>query len=158
MGANLLPTYRQPSFALTPEQKTFLKRRFRDAVGTQPELKHLKTILLRLGGEFLVAPPKPDQDVPLLLEQGFLTSGPTTIRVMKSSSCHQNVASVWTKRRFGIVGIATGYALSGDGLWRQHSWGILRDGVLETTEARLKYFGLVLQGRRADFFAASNST
>jgi len=75
---------------------------------------------------------------------------------MKSSSCHQNVAFLWTKRKFGIVGIATGYALTDDGLWRQHSWGILRDGVLETTEARLKYFGIVLQGERADFFAANN--
>jgi hypothetical protein len=143
---------------MTPEQKTFLNRRFRDAIGKQPELKRLKTLLLRFGGDFLVPPPKPDQDIPLLLEQGFFTSGPTKLKVMKSSSCHQNVASVWTKRQFGIVGIATGYALSDDGLWRQHTWGILRDGVLETTEARLKYFGIVLQGDRADFFAASNPT
>jgi hypothetical protein len=143
---------------MTPEQRTFLSRRFRDAVAQQPELKRLKALLLRLGGEFLVAPQKPDQDVPMLLEQGFLTSGPTALKVMKSSSCHQNVASVWTKRKFGIVGIATGYALSSDGLWRQHSWGILRDGVLETTKARLKYFGIVLQGERAEFFAARNST
>jgi hypothetical protein len=141
---------------MTPERETFLDRRFRDAVGKQPELKHLKTMLLRMGGECVVAPPKPDQDVPMLLERGFLTSGPITLKVMKSSSCHQNVASVWTKRKFGIVGIATGYALTDDGLWRQHSWGILRDGVLETTKTRLKYFGIVLQGERADFFAASN--
>lgn len=139
------------------EQKTFLNRRFREAVSNQPELKHLKALLLGLGGDFLVAPPRPDQDVPRLLEQGFLISGPVTLRVMKSSSCHQNVASLWATRRFGIVGIATGYALSEDGLWRQHSWGILRDGVLETTETRLKYFGIVLQGGEADFFASSNS-
>jgi hypothetical protein len=31
------------------------------------------------------------------------------------------------------------------------------DGVLETTETRLKCFGIVLQGKRADFFAESNS-
>jgi hypothetical protein len=92
----------------------------------------------------------------MLLEQGFITAGPITLKVMKSSSCHQNIASVWTKRKFGIVGIATGYALSDDGLWRQHSWGILRDGVLETTQTRQKYFGIVFQGERADFFAASN--
>ena len=141
---------------MTPEQKTFLNRRFRDAVGKQPELKRLRKMLLRLGGDCVVAPRKPDQDVPMLLEQGFLTSGPATLKVMKSSSCHQNVAFVWTNRKFGIVGVATGYALSGDGLWRQHSWGILRDGVLETTKTRRKYFGVVLQGERADFFAASN--
>jgi len=71
---------------MTPEQKTFLDRRFRDAVGKQPELKRFKRMLLRMGGECVVAPPKPDQDIPMLLERGFLTSGPTTLKVMKSSS------------------------------------------------------------------------
>ena len=142
---------------MTPEQKAFLNRRFREAVSKQPELRQLKTLLIRLGGDFLVAPPKPDQDVPMLLQQGFLTSGPILQKIMKSSSCHRNVAAVWKKKRFGIVGIATGYGLSDDGLWRQHSWGILRDGVLETTQTRLKYFGIVLQGKGADFFAANNS-
>jgi hypothetical protein len=75
---------------------------------------------------------------------------------MNVSSCHQNVASVWKKRRFGIVAIATGYALTQDGLWRQHSWGILRDGVLETTVVRVKYFGILLQGAAADRFAEHN--
>jgi hypothetical protein len=32
----------------------------------------------------------------------------------------------------------------------------LREGVLETTEARAKYFGIILQGEKADFFAFSN--
>jgi len=85
-------------------------------------------------------------------------AGPVRLRLMKSSLCHQNVASVWAKRRFGIVGVATGYVLSEDGLWRQHSWGILRDGILETTEARSKYFGIIFQGDEADFFASSNSS
>ena len=144
---------------MTPENKKFLSRRLRDAVSKQPELKQLKTLLLQLGGDSIVAPPRtPDQDVSSLLKSGFVTSGPITLKVMKSSSCHQNIAAVWTKKRFGIVGIATGYALSEDGLWRQHSWGILREGVLETTEAREKYFGIVLQGEKADFFAFSNSS
>ena len=36
------------------------------------------------------------------------------------------------------------------------SWGVLRNGVLETTKERLKYFGLLFQGKRADFLAESN--
>jgi hypothetical protein len=143
---------------MTPEQAEFLHRRLDRAVSQQPELERLKELLLHLGGEFLVAPPKPDQDVPMLLEQGFLMSGPIMLNVMESSSCHRNVASVWIRKEFGIVGIATGYALSDDGLWRQHTWGVLRAGVLETTEERLKYFGLLFQGKRADFFAESNSS
>jgi len=92
----------------------------------------------------------------MLLETGFLTGGPIKLKVMNASSCHQNVASVWKKRRFGIVAIATGYALTQDGLWRQHSWGILRDGVLETTVVRVKYFGILLQRAAADRFAEHN--
>lgn len=143
---------------MTPEQKQFLSRRLRDATKSQPELKRLKSILLRIGGVFLVAPPKVDGDVPALLESGFLTRGPITLQIMKSSSWHQNVAALWKSKKAGVVAIATGYALSEDGLWRQHTWGILRDGILETTEARLEYFGLVLQGERADEFAARNTS
>ena len=141
-----------------PERKAFLNSKLREAAAKQPELKRLKALLLRLGGDLLVAPSKPDQDVPMLLEQGFVMSGPIKLKVMKSNSCHQNVALVWSKRKFGIVGIATGYALTNDGLWRQHSWGILRFGVLETTSTRLTYFGIALQGERADFFAENNPT
>jgi hypothetical protein len=141
---------------MDPEQKAFLNRRFREAVREQPELKRLKSILLRMGGIFLVASPRSDGDIPALLESGFLTSGPITLKIMKSSSCHQNVAALWKSRKAGIVAIATGYALSDDGLWRQHSWGIRRDGILETTQPRSKYFVLVLQGVKADHFMTSN--
>lgn len=113
---------------MTPEQKKFLQGRLRKAVSVQPELKHLKLLLLRFGGDFIVAPQKPDPDVPRLLESGFLMSGPITMELMNDNKCHQNVAAVWNTRKPNIVGIATGYALSEDGLWRQHSWGILRDG------------------------------
>lgn len=142
---------------MTPEQQQLLERRLRQAVTSQPELERLKEVLLALGGEFLVAPPKADQDLLWLLERGFLMAGPIRLKIMESSSCHQNVSQVWKNRAIGIVGIATGYALSDDGLWRQHSWGLLRDGVLETTEARQKYFGILLQGKAADHFASANS-
>jgi hypothetical protein len=119
-------------------------------------MRRLKVILLRFGGELLVAPPKLDPDVPALLVFGFLMSGPVNLKCMRENSCHQNVASIWKTRRFGIVGVATGYALSDDGLWRQHTWGILRNGVLETTKERTKYFGILHQGAGADHFAECN--
>ena len=71
--------------------------------------------------------------------------------------CHQNIAAVWRKGRRGLVGVATGYALSNDGLWRQHTWGVMRDGVLECTEERRKYFGILLQDSAADYFASCNN-
>jgi hypothetical protein len=49
--------------------------------------------------------------------------------------------------------IESGFALSREGLWQQHCWGLLRDGVLETTVVREKYFGLIFQGKAADEFA-----
>jgi len=138
------------------EQKKLLTKRLQEAIEKQPEIKRLSALLLRLGGEFLVAPSNPDQDIPLLLEDGFVTSGTIKLKPMKSSSCHQNVASLWKKKQLGIVAISTGYGLSEDGLWRQHSWGIWREGILETTRTRTKYFGIILQGKHADFFAANN--
>jgi hypothetical protein len=141
---------------MIPEQRRFLGRRLRHGSRNQPELKRLKILLLRFGGDFLVAPPKPDPDLLMLLQSGFLIGGTTVLKPMKRSSYHQNVSALWKGRRHGIVGIATGYALSEDGLWRQPSWGLLRDGVLETTETRLKYFGIVLPGEKAPNFAQCN--
>jgi hypothetical protein len=143
---------------MTPDQKTFLEGRFRKAIVEQPELKQLKSLLLKIGGDFIVAPPKEDPEVPRLLRAGFLMSGPILLKPMKASMCHQNISAVWTKGRKGLIGIATGYALSEDGLWRQHTWGVMRDGVLESTEERLKYFGLLLQDSAADHFASCNAT
>ena len=139
------------------EQLKFLQRRLRQASLEQPDVKRLKLLLLRLGGTFIVAPPKPDADIPALLDSGFVMSGTAKLKRGKASMCHQNVAASWKARRLGIIGIATGYALSEDGLWRQHSWGLLRDGILETTELRVKYFGILLQGDRADYFASCNA-
>jgi hypothetical protein len=134
------------------DQKKFLQARFRKAVGDQPELKHLKVLLLRLGGDFIVAPQRADPDISALLEFGFLMRGPITMELMARNGCHQNVASLWKSPKRRIIGVATGYAMSEDGLWRQHSWGVLRDGLLETTEAREIYFGILLQGSGADRF------
>jgi hypothetical protein len=141
---------------MTPDQRKFLKGRFQKAILEQPEMKQLKSLLLSFGGDFVVAPPKADPDVPRLLRSGFLMSGPILTKLMKTSMCHQNVSTVWTKGQKGLIGIATGYALSDDDLWRQHTWGLMRDGVLESTEARLKYFGILLQDAAADSFANCN--
>jgi hypothetical protein len=46
---------------------------------------------------------------------GFLPRAP--------SNCHGNTAMLYVHHR-GAVQIASGYALSEDGLWYQHSWGI----------------------------------
>jgi len=72
---------------------------------------------------------------------------------MAENSCHWNVASLWRQKEGSLVAIATGYALT-KGLWRQHSWGIQRDAILETTESRESYFGLRMEGSEADAYAS----
>jgi hypothetical protein len=41
-----------PPSDVTPEQRKFLQDRLRKAMGEQPDLGRLKTILLRFGGTF----------------------------------------------------------------------------------------------------------
>jgi hypothetical protein len=141
---------------MTDEQKRFLDHRFREAAGHQPDLAVLRGLLLSLGGVHLVAPPFPDPDLPLVIDAGFVMAGPVARRTMEKSECHRNVAEIWAKKRHGLVGIGTGYSLNDDGLWRQHSWGLLREGILETTVPRAKYFGVLLQHGAADLFAIAN--
>jgi len=141
---------------MTKEQKRLLDRRFREAAEQQPELEVLRNLLLGLGGTHLVAPPCTDVTLPLLINAGFVMAGPVVRRTMRKSESHRNVAEIWTERRGELVGIGTGYSLSGDGLWREHSWGLRREGILETTALRVKYFGLLLQYEDADCFALAN--
>lgn len=151
------PSSRQ-GFFVTREQKRILDRRFREGVERQPDLGALKRLLLSFGGVHLVAPPGPDADLPLLMDSGFVMPGRVMRRTMKMSECHRNVAEIWADKRHELVGIGVGYSLSSDGLWRQHSWGLRRTGILETTVRRVKYFGVVLQREDADLFAAANLT
>jgi hypothetical protein len=65
--------------------------------------------------------------------------------------CHLNAVRLWRAEECDAIG--TGYALSADGLWREHSWGV-RDGhLVETTEPRIKYLGVVMSDARATWFA-----
>src|ERR1700680_479941 len=141
---------------MTKEQRRLLDRRFREAAEQHPHLEVLRRLLLGLGGIHLVAPPSPDAALPLLIDAGFVMAGPVVRRTMKRSECHRNVAEVWAEKQHELVGIGTGYSLSDDGLWREHSWGLRREGILETTVSRVKYFGILLQHRDADSFAMAN--
>ena len=142
---------------MTKGQRDLLSCRLRAAIKYQPEIKLLRVLLLRLGGVELVAASGFERDAPILIRSGFAMSGSVKNKVMERSECHRNIAALWIAKQGGLVGIGTGYALSDDGLWRQHSWGIRRNGILETTVGRVKYFGRALKGREANLFAAFNS-
>ena len=100
--------------------------------------------------------PQADAALSLLIDAGFVMAGPVFSGNMAKSERHKNVSRLWKKTPNGMVGIGTGCALSGDGLWRQHSWGLRREGILETTGERAKYFGVLLQRDDAESFAQAN--
>jgi len=52
--------------------------------------------------------------------------------------------------------IVTRYALSDDGMWRQHSWVLVGERLVETTEEREQYFGVVLSDGEAEEFRRWN--
>jgi hypothetical protein len=116
------------------------------------------------GGRILVAPLEAEDDPNMerIIQKGQLMNlpvvmkaGPLDQRVRRPDGmCHYNSSLMWLAQREGIRAIGTGYALSDDGLWRQHSWAICADHILETTEcSRGKYFGLRLEAGAAEDFA-----
>ena len=133
---------------LEGEQARFLAKKFAGAASTQPRLHELRRRLLRLGGVQLVAPRDGEADLEALLDFGVAFPGRAKLRRGRRSDCHDNAGRLYAKapERTRIV---TGYALSDDGLWRQHSWALVDDRLVETTEPRELYFGFLLPAERA---------
>jgi hypothetical protein len=136
------------------ERSRFLNDRLSRLAEEQPKILVLRDKLLEVGGTHLVAPAEPDPDLEELLLRGFATEGEVNFEEMAENSCHWNVAALWLQKKHELAAIATGYALSDDGLWRQHSWGIQQDAILETTEPRRRYFGVRMEGTEASSFAS----
>jgi len=133
-----------------------LKKRTKSYLKRFPELKPLKKKLLAVGGDFVVLLPEPD--LKKILKRGRVFK-PTKIKMlnMEASHCHTNVAQIWSSDATKGTKIVTGWALSDDGLWRQHSW--LKEGktLLETTVARDLYYGVVLNNDEAEDFFWDNT-
>jgi hypothetical protein len=140
------PRLRRTFPPLAPEREAILHERNRAAFADDPRRAELERRLLDLGGTLALLF-LPDPHVGELLDRGrcFPGAGALMCRGVPSA-CHANSAMMFVRSR-GAVRIASGYALSPDGLWRQHSWGVdARDGrVLETTERRVRYYGFVLE-------------
>jgi len=129
-------------------------------------MRTLRDRLLAFGGNS--APlHHPEPDLEKILERGQLWLGKNVL--MKRGwpvHCHHNAASFWAEHcdtdwKGGEVVLATGYALSDDGEWRQHSWCLCRRPrsvrVIESTEKRLAYFGFALLEDEAWDFYRQNS-
>ena len=119
----------------------------------------LKQILLSFGGEATCLPGYED-DLSEILKYGQLWLG-TNIKMMKGvpSQCHRNSCDLWEQNKENTR-ICTGYALSDDGMWRQHSWVIWMkpnsNQIVETTVPRIAYFGFVMTTEQCEKFAYDN--
>lgn len=128
---------------------------------------NMKTLcgrLLQLGGNTVKLPDK-EEDIQDILQYGQVWDN-TPVHQMrgKDSQCHANSAELWYNNRNAEqfrVTICTGYALSADGIWRQHSWLIQMkprsNRIIETTEPRLQYYGFAMTYRQSEDFEYWNS-
>ncbi|GHP00741.1 hypothetical protein KSF_107880 [Reticulibacter mediterranei] len=119
----------------------------------------LEQKLLAHGGTRMVYVNEPD--LAQLLERGEVFEGRAKLVRGEPGHCHSNAARLWNEQR-AELSIATGYALSEDGLWRQHSWlvrtqpkGSQRQ-LIETTIRRIKYYGFLLTEEEAEAFSRAN--
>ena len=117
----------------------------------------LRVRLLALGGARLVIPEAPDPELPALTgEAALVFDGQDAVwRPGAPRECHRNTVALWQRREAEIL---TGYALSPDRAWVQHTWGLTKAGsLIETTMPFEKYLGVCLSGDSALEFAEVNS-
>ena len=103
-----------------------------------------------------------EEDLLDILRRGQFFRGYDAIsRRGEPCQCHSNSAALWQANQ-GLTKIATGYALSRDGMWRQHSWCVMWNQktdayqVIETTEPRLLYYGYVMNSAECEKFLSDN--
>lgn len=117
-------------------------------------LRALRDRILTFGGDEVLLNTR-DEDAEKVLERGQFFYGSKYMKKGEDCRCHQNAAYLWDANRDRCQ-IATGYALSEDGLWRQHSWVVQpmtrTVKVWETTVERVAYFGVVLNDEECQEF------
>jgi hypothetical protein len=113
----------------------------------------LKRILLGIGG-WSVCLPSREPDLEAIVSRGQRFPGEAELIEGEPCRCHANSAQLSLE----LPGsrIVTGYALSDDGMWRQHSWVLVGERLVETTEHREQYFGVVLSDGEAEEFRRWN--
>lgn len=139
---------------IDPTQIQFLQDRMKQAIATQPALNYLYGRLLEVGGKAVAA--RYEEDAEKILERGVEMS-PKGLKMMMGdrSACHANTARLYETNQ-KQVRIVTGYALSSDQVWRQHTWGLWGKKIVETTEKRIAYFGFVLTPEETEAFCRYN--
>jgi hypothetical protein len=120
----------------------------------------LRGRLLDIGGRFVILPVC-EPDAGKIIARGELIYGRPIMKRGEPCRCHANAAHLWDERavlKGGDLELMTGYGLSRDGIWRQHSWcwWPRKKKVVETTEARIAYYGFRLSEPEAEVFLDNN--
>ena len=127
--------------------------------GMDERLFELKDRLLDFAGNTVCLPPY-EEDLENILEYGQFWLG-YNAEMMRGEACqcHANSARIWEQNKDKTT-ICTGYALSVDGMWRQHSWLIHRkprsNKIVETTRPRVLYYGFAMTPEMCEKFADEN--
>lgn len=118
-------------------------------------LEKLKQKLLKIAGWAVILPETNQPDIEEYFTRGKKSHGKSKLKLGLPSQCHHNSSLLWIKSKEKIK-ICTGFALSDDGVWRVHSWGLENNTIIETTEKRLLYYGYVLSRIESAFFSQAN--
>jgi hypothetical protein len=129
-----------------PEWAKWAQTKTKKNLETMPELKPLQNRLLSLGGDWVAL--QPECNLEDLLNKGQLFKGKVIFKRMAPCNCHGNCAQLWDKNP-KTCRIATGWALSVDGIWREHTWLLKGKTIIETTQPRTMYYGVELEGIEA---------
>lgn len=120
-------------------------------IAADPIYSLLESKLLAVGGNSVCYQSEPHLSE--IVERGIQFGGKSRTFRGERSRCHGNVARLWNQFKDEGFEIVTGYALTEDGMWRQHSWGRMDGFTIETTVKRKKYFGVILtKDEAANFF------
>lgn len=116
----------------------------------------LRDKILTFGGEEVCLPRTEDDLDAIESDSQFWYGHNVMLRKGQPSHCHQNIACQYLGNPKHLK-ICTGYALTDDGIWRQHTWGLFTyktkpDLIVESTIPRLAYYGVVLTDEQAKQF------
>lgn len=129
-----------------PERRRWLAGHEAEVLSHSPALRELRDRLVSILGKWVVLPAQ-EEDLKKILRRGELMvggphGGKPLMRRGAKCQCHSNSAGCWDANR-DMLELCTGYGLSADCCWRQHSWCWYagKKRVVETTTPRIAYYG-----------------
>jgi hypothetical protein len=130
--------------------------RYKRATEKDENWKTLWQRLTGIGGKAIIIPSSlRDEHLVDLIRNGQGLGGVETLEKMEPHQCHKNTALLYDNGK--VDDIVTGYALSEDGFWRQHTWGLRGNEFIETTAKRVFYYGVILTDDQAEKFVKDNT-